>query len=338
MNGTLADTPGILMCRLARATPPPQQLPEIAYPLVAESLALSVGDVVQRSWQLRMASQGEGRELTLWQHVATRKGQDYSFETKVLSVELSTFVRRSLLAGEDMPTVFEAAREALAGRSPELYEQWSSLRAIRRTAADFQARFESILEAARGRQTTKNETARRLRELNKTSGRRAFIDGLEDGGRDASTITREELKTANDMSAELNQYVRPFVDAVYSERGITDGQAAVKPAQWWNSIYQIYVSGLLTADKNRMMKFRLGRTEKHCVDCLTLNGMVATAEQWLKTGLRPPNRKTFCGGHFCDCSLVDARETVTSPGFPPTLRGPRSSRDAPESIEQASDK
>ena len=50
----------------------------------------------------------------------------------------------------------------------------------------------------------------------------------------------------------------------------------------------------------------LGRTEQHCQTCSALNGVVAWAEEWDQSLLRPqhpPNEFLECGGWRCDCSL-----------------------------------
>lgn len=57
--------------------------------------------------------------------------------------------------------------------------------------------------------------------------------------------------------------------------------------------------------KTRLI-WQLGATEKHCVTCSQLNGIIAFAEEWEQSGVQPqapPNAALECGGWRCDCSL-----------------------------------
>ena len=49
--------------------------------------------------------------------------------------------------------------------------------------------------------------------------------------------------------------------------------------------------------------WRLGATERHCSDCLRLNGQTHTASEWTRAGIRPQSPDLECGGWNCDCSL-----------------------------------
>lgn len=56
--------------------------------------------------------------------------------------------------------------------------------------------------------------------------------------------------------------------------------------------------------------WRLGRTERHCRDCLAANGTVHTAAEWANlaaAGIAPQSSSLECGGWNCDCSLEPAR-------------------------------
>jgi hypothetical protein len=49
----------------------------------------------------------------------------------------------------------------------------------------------------------------------------------------------------------------------------------------------------------------LGNTEEHCSDCLRLNGVVLTASEWGRAGIRPQSPDLECGGWHCDCRLEE---------------------------------
>lgn len=51
-------------------------------------------------------------------------------------------------------------------------------------------------------------------------------------------------------------------------------------------------------------RWELGATEKHCKDCLHLNGQIHRASEWRAAGIRPQSPDLECGGWNCDCKLV----------------------------------
>jgi len=75
---------------------------------------------------------------------------------------------------------------------------------------------------------------------------------------------------------------------------------------------------IVCADKK--MVWYLGRTEKHCTDCLTYEGRVYRASTWRAAGAMPQSRRLECGGWNCDCRLVPT-DASALPGRPPSPRG-----------------
>lgn len=76
---------------------------------------------------------------------------------------------------------------------------------------------------------------------------------------------------------------------------------------WRNQGNSAYNSGIVdsepAADEPRYM-WVLGATERHCRDCLELNGQIKTASEWRAAGIQPQSPDLQCGGWNCDCSLV----------------------------------
>jgi hypothetical protein len=61
-------------------------------------------------------------------------------------------------------------------------------------------------------------------------------------------------------------------------------------------------------------KWIIGATEQHCETCAKLDGLVAWAEEWEQSDIRPqypPNVMLECGGWRCDCQLVSTTERRT---------------------------
>jgi len=54
--------------------------------------------------------------------------------------------------------------------------------------------------------------------------------------------------------------------------------------------------------------WRLGATEKSCVDCLFWNGKTLTASDWRRTGIAPNSPDLACNGYRCRCVLLETDE------------------------------
>ena len=93
------------------------------------------------------------------------------------------------------------------------------------------------------------------------------------------------------------------------------GRLANRVRLWANSRLSALHLGMLMRpgrpdpDTGRVAEARymwqLGATEKHCSDCLRLNGQVHTASEWRAYGLYPQSKDLECGGWWCDCKLLE---------------------------------
>ena len=76
---------------------------------------------------------------------------------------------------------------------------------------------------------------------------------------------------------------------------------------WINQGNNAYNTGIVDSepgpDEPRYM-WKLGSTERHCSDCLNLNGQIKTASEWRTAGIQPQSPDLECGGWNCDCSFV----------------------------------
>ncbi len=80
---------------------------------------------------------------------------------------------------------------------------------------------------------------------------------------------------------------------------------------WVFALSGIYAIGQIKAPpvNNQLPMYRwvLGRTEKHCRDCLWANGQTLTSEGWDRlaaVGIAPQSSSLECRGYYCDCRLV----------------------------------
>jgi hypothetical protein len=86
-------------------------------------------------------------------------------------------------------------------------------------------------------------------------------------------------------------------------------------AALWADRYNDVVnrSKLATAGAADRLVWVYGDTD-HCETCFTLNGIVASAEEWRESGFKPqspPNNQLECGGWNCQCTLEPTNERRT---------------------------
>lgn len=89
---------------------------------------------------------------------------------------------------------------------------------------------------------------------------------------------------------------------------------------WANRYNAVRAAGQTIVCADRKMVWYLGRTEKHCTDCLGYEGRVYRASTWRGAGAMPQSRRLECGGWHCDCRLVPT-DAPAMPGRPPSPRG-----------------
>lgn len=147
-----------------------------------------------------------------------------------------------------------------------------------------------------------------LRSLLKQYGQRAMLQGLKDGGVDATQLEGSDLKAYHDWYASNSRYVTEFVSRTFGYGdGLvqrSDAQVAQSARLWANkSLRDAYLLGVASADANGMYEWRLGPTEEHCSDCSAFNGQRHRFSVWKRAGALPGSSALRCGGYECKCEL-----------------------------------
>lgn len=130
-------------------------------------------------------------------------------------------------------------------------------------------------------------------------GKAAYLDGLEAGGVEATTLEGDDSDTYASILADQSAFV---TDA---RRGITDfaGDADSRAQLWGNkSLELFYQAGVMSADKNGMYEWVYGDTE-HCSDCRRLNGQKHRMKEWMSSKFMPKSDSLECHGYRCQCEL-----------------------------------
>jgi len=156
-----------------------------------------------------------------------------------------------------------------------------------------------------------------LRALISRHGRAAYRDGLQAGGVDPEDISEDDLAEINRLIAAQSTYVTQLGAAIFRRDAVSQAQAGVKPALWFNkSITPFYDAGLLSANRNGYYEWQLGLTEDHCSTCLSLNGQIHRLKDYHRRNLLPKSEELECGGWQCDCRLIPRENTRARGRFP----------------------
>lgn len=175
---------------------------------------------------------------------------------------------------------------------------------LQATRLDFTRDWEDLLAGARDEAMNRRRFGLVARALIAKYARRAYEDGLKDGGVEDG-MDDDDLRDVATYTAQQSAFVTDIGAVLFRGDGISDAQADQKPELWFNkSIYPAYERGRLSADKNGLYEWTLGRTEQHCETCLTLNGQRHRMKDYAKRQLLPRSSALACGGWLCDCKLT----------------------------------
>jgi hypothetical protein len=143
----------------------------------------------------------------------------------------------------------------------------------------------------------------------------AWRDGARQVGE--SPNTDEAYAELQRLIDEELVYVQEFANAVQvAEKAITLRDIRRRVNIWANQFNRIVNRALLFFGKEKHLKWRLGMTEQHCQSCLSLDGHVATANDWFKANIYPQDKQLECGGWNCDCKLEVTELPLTRSPIP----------------------
>gem|GEM_PF-2095882 len=230
-------------------------------------------------------------ELRAWKKKAGKE-RKCDFAPNYLRQDIVEFVEKALDETDDTPDIIFANAKA-----------WLSQKSIQSTRLNFESDFEDILAEGRNGGLNRRRFGTLVRAIIAKYGRRAYRDGLIDGGIEDGDMDTEDFQAVDAIIAQQSAYVTNFADKVFKE-GLSDAMAYGKPEMWFNkSLYPMYEAGLASADKNGLYEWVLGNAE-HCRTCLALNGQKHRMKEYVKRGLVPKSDKLECKGFKCACNLV----------------------------------
>lgn len=235
-------------------------------------------------------------ELVAWQKT-WKAGLKRAFEPVWLRGDIAD-VLQAAIESRDVSLIrksFDAAFQTLDNQT----------KAIQSTRLDFEADFDNLLKRAREEKMGRVQWASAMRAIIRRFGERAYIDGMADGGVEDEP-TEDDRISINGLHSDNSGYVTELGNVLYKEDGVTDAQADVKAAMWFNkSIEPYYQAGLFSADSNGLYEWVYGDTE-HCETCQRLNGQRHRLKGW-KANYLPKSDLLDCHGFNCECNLVKAK-------------------------------
>lgn len=142
----------------------------------------------------------------------------------------------------------------------------------------------------------------------------AYIDAGDAAYQDGGGSLPLDDETAAWARAELDAQFG-FADSLFEtlralrREGDFDAaaEATARAENYTRTLDGFYNAVKLRGAGNAMLTWRLGETEKHCKDCLRLDGGRHRAPWYISHGYFPrkPGSNTECGGWRCDCMLED---------------------------------
>lgn len=150
---------------------------------------------------------------------------------------------------------------------------------------------------------TKRKMNAGMRSTLNRLGLRALNDGLEVGGVNQESLSKEQLDVFKAWKARTSGYVTDFGNKLYDSDGnLIDARARAE--LWANkSLKEIYFEGVKLAAPTTLWRWKYGDTHDHCDSCKENEGQVKTMDEWAASGL-PQSSDLDCGGWRCDCDLI----------------------------------
>lgn len=173
-------------------------------------------------------------------------------------------------------------------------------KAIDDTESAFISEVQAAMTDGIDRVVTKASTAARIRGAITRYGKLAYIDGLEDGGVDASEYDDSDKLKVSDIAVHDTQFVSDLVNEIYSEAGMS-GNPETRAPLWRKTLDEFYYAGIESADANGMYIFTGEDGDESCADCQRLKDVKHRMKWWVANELRPgvDTDNFACGGWRC---------------------------------------
>jgi len=256
-------------------------------------------------------------ELKAWRKFVTNGKKSRAFTPHYLRGDIADAIQSGLDSGasptevfaeividqgiEVLYPAFESALTAALNEDEELFTK-----SIAEVQGDFENRFGSVIGSIQaGDVADRRRAGNLLRQMVRTFGYRAYVQGMRDAGVQDDPDEQEQAEIAGLIGAQSG-FVSDLTSAMIKD-GISDALAAGKARLWFNgSIMPFYNAGLQSANANLMLEFGGEDGEESCRDCQRLKGQRHRVKAWKSRNLMIPmiGQATECEGWNCQHRLI----------------------------------
>ena len=202
---------------------------------------------------------------------------------------------------QEAPVVVSAEQDANTDETPDAVVADKDLAS---TQSEFKQEFERLVQLVQSGYLSQTALRPALRLELIQRGKDAYIDGLEDGGSEQTTLDAEGRKILSKWRASQRSYLNSFVDTIF-KTDLTPQDISNRASMWVNkSLNTMYFAGLRVANKEQRYMWVMNPRKEHCRTCLKLNGQIHRMKAYINTNLLPQSSELECGGWLCGCSLV----------------------------------
>ena len=252
-------------------------------------------------------------ELAAWERSALNNGRNKALRFVCYNTPsvLADHIRSQIAAAQTLDKdvikdIFARAAERLTD-VPRLVDEAEAIKSYEDTRGEFVRNLIDLIRGGLYEEVSRRRFGTVMRAQLRRLGQMAFQDGLVQGGVN-DPLDEDDLFQVQSWLMKQSEYISSFADEVFKQ-GLSELEIENRAQVWANkSLDQMYQAGLLSADKNGLYVWKLGRTEEHCADCKRLNGQVHRLKQWYARGWVPKSDRLECNGFNCDCGFERTTE------------------------------
>lgn len=151
----------------------------------------------------------------------------------------------------------------------------------------------------------------------------AWQEGARSVGILPGEMTPEELQRLNEEMFSEYRFIDRFARAIIAGNKESGGNLSplfARAERWVQGYNRLMNIAITYSRSDPKLKWRMGATREHCVDCLNYNGRVYRASTWRRYNIVPRSWSLSCHGVHCLCTLEVTSERCT-PGRPRSPRG-----------------
>lgn len=135
-------------------------------------------------------------------------------------------------------------------------------------------------------------------------GRKAYINGLAEGGVEVAVLEGDDEAAYKSLVAENSVYVTNLTGSIYNGETVLSEAGIRSRVQAWvvKTLEPFRIAGLSSADANGLYEFYGDDGDESCDDCRRLKGRRFRLKDWIASDYLPSasNCRLECGGYNCD--------------------------------------